>query len=86
MINVTKRRAMWTLAGICVLGAAFRFYHLAWGAQYYHFQMDEHFVMGPATVLRRDPRAAAMGSKFFMISLHEGSVQIPCRRLTRDWI
>ncbi len=30
--------------------------------------MDEHFVLGPADTLRRDVRAAAMGSKFFMYS------------------
>src|SRR4029453_738433 len=43
-------------------------YNLAWGAPYYHFHMDEHFVIGPADTLRRDVRAAAMGSKFFMYS------------------
>ena len=42
------------------------FYNLAWGAPSYHFHMDEHFVLGPANVLRRDPHAAAMGPKFFM--------------------
>jgi hypothetical protein len=54
------------LAAITAVGAAFRFYNLAWGAPYYHFHMDEHFVLGPANTLRTDPRAAAMGSKFFM--------------------
>src|SRR6266704_701465 len=66
VINISKRRAIWALAGICAAGAAFRFYNLAWGAPYYHFQIDEHFVLGPANVLRHDTRAAAMGSKFFM--------------------
>ena len=56
------------LAAIVAVGAAFRFYNLAWGAPYYHFHMDEHFVLGPADTLRRDVRAAAMGSKFFMYS------------------
>ena len=54
------------LAAITAVGAAFRFYNLAWGAPYYHFHMDEHFVLGPANTLRTDPRAAAMGPKFFM--------------------
>jgi hypothetical protein len=56
------------LAAIVAVGAAFRFYNLAWGAPYYHFHRDEHFVLGPADTLRRDVRAAAMGSKFFMYS------------------
>ena len=59
---------MWILAAIVAVGGAFRFYNLAWGAPYYHFHMDEHFVLGPADTLRRDVRAAAMGAKFFMYS------------------
>lgn len=59
---------MLILAAIVAVGAAFRFYNLAWGAPYYHFHMDEHFVLGPADTLRHDVRAAAMGSKFFMYS------------------
>jgi hypothetical protein len=54
------------LAAITAVGAAFRFYNLAWGAPYYHFHIDEHFVLAPANTLRTDPRAAAMGPKFFM--------------------
>ena len=65
-MNVTKRQALWVLAAITAIGAALRFYNLAWGAPYYHFHMDEHFVLGPANVLRTDSRAAAMGPKFFM--------------------
>ena len=65
---MSRRRALWILAAIVAVGAAFRFYNLAWGAPYYHFHMDEHFVLGPADTLRRDVRAAAMGSKFFMYS------------------
>ena len=65
-MNVTKRQALWTLAAITAVGAAFRFYNLGWGAPYYHFHIDEHFVLGPANTLRTDPRAAAMGPKFFM--------------------
>ena len=56
------------LTAIVAVGALFRFYNLAWGAPYYHFHMDEHFVLGPADTLRRDVRAAAMGPKFFMYS------------------
>jgi len=65
---VNQKRSLWILAAIVAVGAAFRFYNLAWGAPYYHFHMDEHFVIGPADTLRRDVRAAAMGSKFFMYS------------------
>ena len=65
---MSKRKpfGFWPRSWRC--GAAFRFYNLAWGAPYYHFHMDEHFVLGPADTLRRDVRAAAMGSKFFMYS------------------
>ena len=66
MISISKRQALWALAAICAAGAAMRFYNLAWGAPYYHFHMDEHFVLGPANVLRRNPGEAAMGPKFFM--------------------
>ena len=65
---MNHRKALWILAAIVAAGAAFRFYNLAWGAPYYHFHMDEHFVLGPADTLRHDVRAAAMGSKFFMYS------------------
>ena len=66
MISITKRQALWALAAICAAGAAMRFYNLAWGAPYYHFHQDEHYVLAPANTLRHDPRAAAMGPKFFM--------------------
>ena len=66
MRSPTRRQALWILAAITAAGAAFRFYNLAWGAPYYHFHMDEHFVLGPADTLRNDVRAAAMGPKFFM--------------------
>ena len=66
MRSPTRRQARWILAAITAAGAAFRFYNLAWGAPYYHFHMDEHFVLGPADTLRNDVRAAAMGPKFFM--------------------
>ncbi len=59
---------MLALAAIVMLGTAFRFYGLGWGAPYYHFHIDEHFVLGPADVLRRDPDEAAMLPKFFMYS------------------
>ena len=66
--GITKRQAFLLLAAITALGAAFRYYNLGWGAPYYHFHMDEHFVLGPADVLRRDSREAAMLPKFFMYS------------------
>jgi 4-amino-4-deoxy-L-arabinose transferase-like glycosyltransferase len=66
--TVSRQKALWILTAIVAVGAAFRFYNLGWGAPYYHFHIDEHFVLGPADTLRRDVRAAAMGSKFFMYS------------------
>ncbi len=68
MPTISERQAFWILAVITALGAAFRFYNLAWGAPFYHFHMDEHFVLQPADTLRRSTRDAAMGSKFFMYS------------------
>lgn len=54
------------LAAITAIGAAFRFYNLGWGAPYYHFHIDEHFVLASADMLRRDPHEAAMSPKYFM--------------------
>jgi hypothetical protein len=48
------------------VGALFRFYGLAWGAPYFHFHQDEHFVLSSADMLRPDPSVAAMSPKFFM--------------------
>jgi hypothetical protein len=67
-LNLSRRQALWMLAAITAAGAAFRFYNLGWGAPYYHFHIDEHFVLGPADLLRRSTRDAAMGPKFFMYS------------------
>jgi hypothetical protein len=66
--TISRRQAFWALTAITALGAAFRFYNLAWGAPFYHFHMDEHFVLQPADTLRRSTRDAAMGAKFFMYS------------------
>jgi 4-amino-4-deoxy-L-arabinose transferase-like glycosyltransferase len=51
---------------ICGLAAALRFTGLAWGAPYFHFHIDEHFVFSGADMLRRSLHEAAMSSKFFM--------------------
>lgn len=66
--DLDKRTALYLLAAVTALGAAFRFYGLTWGTPYYHFHMDEHFVLAPADQLRADERAAAMMPKFFMYS------------------
>jgi hypothetical protein len=66
--EIGRRQALWALAAIIALGAAFRFYNLAWGAPYYHFHIDEHFVLGPADALRHSTEKAAMSAKFFMYS------------------
>jgi 4-amino-4-deoxy-L-arabinose transferase-like glycosyltransferase len=56
------------LALIVAAGAAVRFYNLGWGAPYYHFHIDEHFVFVGAVELRKDFLAAAASPKFFMYS------------------
>jgi Dolichyl-phosphate-mannose-protein mannosyltransferase len=59
-------RAQVALAVVVALAAALRFYGLAWGAPYFHFHIDEHFVFVGAERLRVGMRAAAMSGKFFM--------------------
>ena len=68
MSPIPGRKALWILAAITAIAAALRFYNLAWGAPFYHFHIDEHFVLGPADALRRDTREAVMAPKFFMYS------------------
>ncbi|MGE0705011.1 MAG: ArnT family glycosyltransferase [Vicinamibacterales bacterium] len=63
-----RRTALILLAIATAIGALFRFYRLDWGAPYFHFHMDEHYVFMGADLLRRDPERAAMSSKFFMYS------------------
>ncbi len=67
-MTLTSRRAAWILTGITALGGFLRFYNLAWGAPYYHFHIDEHFVLGPADSMHRSMRDAVMWPKFFMYS------------------
>jgi 4-amino-4-deoxy-L-arabinose transferase-like glycosyltransferase len=66
--DLDRRTALLLLAAITALAALFRFDGLAWGAPYYHFHIDEHFVLGPADSMRQSMRAAAMWPKFFMYS------------------
>jgi hypothetical protein len=51
---------------VVVLAGILRFYGLAWGAPYFHFHIDEHFVFVGADRLRVSMEAAAMSGKFFM--------------------
>jgi 4-amino-4-deoxy-L-arabinose transferase-like glycosyltransferase len=53
---------------VTLAGAALRVYNLQWGAPYYHFHIDEHFVFSGADMLARNPHEAAMSPKFFMYS------------------
>jgi len=64
--SLSRSRALAWLAAITAIGAALRYYGLAWGAPYYHFHIDEHFVFSAADLLRRSAHDAAMSSKFFM--------------------
>jgi hypothetical protein len=59
---------MAVLAVITAVGGALRFYNLAWGAPYFHFHIDEHFVFMGADLLRKSMRDAALSPKFFMYS------------------
>jgi hypothetical protein len=54
------------LSLIVVLAGVLRFYGLAWGAPYFHFHIDEHFVFVGADRLRVSMEAAALSAKFFM--------------------
>ncbi len=54
------------LAFIVAAAALLRFYGLAWGAPYFHFHIDEHYVFVGAALLRTSMRAAAHSGKFFM--------------------
>ena len=51
---------------ICAVAAMVRFTGLSWGAPYFHFHIDEHFVFQGADMLRRSLREASMSPKFFM--------------------
>ena len=64
---VPYRERLW-LGLILVAGAALRFYNLAWGAPYFHFHIDEHFVFSGADMLARSVDEAAQSPKFFMYS------------------
>jgi len=58
--------AVLALVLICVVAAAFRFIGLGWGAPYFHFHIDEHYVFQGADMLRRSVHEAAISGKFFM--------------------
>jgi 4-amino-4-deoxy-L-arabinose transferase-like glycosyltransferase len=64
----SARASALLLALIVAAGAAVRFYNLGWGAPYYHFHIDEHFVFAGALEIRRDFFAAGGAPKFFMYS------------------
>jgi hypothetical protein len=66
LVDRSNRRALMMLAVITAVGGAFRFYNLAWGAPYFHFHMDEHYVFMGADLLRKSMRDAALSGKFFM--------------------
>src|ERR1700694_6031293 len=51
---------------ICGVAAVLRFSYLSWGAPYFHFHIDEHFVFSGADMLRRSLREASLSAKFFM--------------------
>lgn len=63
---LTRSRALIALAVITAIGGLFRFYNLGWGAPYYHFHIDEHFVFQGADLLRESMQKAAESPKYFM--------------------
>jgi 4-amino-4-deoxy-L-arabinose transferase-like glycosyltransferase len=63
---LTRSRALIWLAVITIIGGVFRFYNLGWGAPYYHFHIDEHFVFQGADFLRESIQKAAESPKYFM--------------------
>lgn len=65
---LTRAHALVALAVITAVAGAFRFYNLGWGAPYFHFHIDEHYVFSGADLMRRSMRAAAESDKFFMYS------------------
>lgn len=66
--DLSRRQTIVLVTLATLIGAAFRFYNLAWGAPYHHFHIDEHVVFSYANALARDSREAAQMSKFFMYS------------------
>ncbi len=66
--DLSRRTALFWVAIATAIGAAFRFYNLAWGAPYFHFHIDEHVVFTYADALARDSQEAAASPKFFMYS------------------
>ena len=68
MTALSRKRALLLLSFITAAGAAVRFYGLGWGAPYYHFHIDEHFVFAGALAIRADFFEAANSAKFFMYS------------------
>jgi 4-amino-4-deoxy-L-arabinose transferase-like glycosyltransferase len=67
-VSSVARSTALVVALITAAAAAVRFLGLAWGAPYYHFHIDEHFVFLGASAIRADFLAAADSPKFFMYS------------------
>ena len=66
--DLSRRSALLWVTAATAVGAALRFYGLAWGAPYFHFHIDEHIVFTYAESLSRDTKEAAESAKFFMYS------------------
>jgi hypothetical protein len=66
--DLSRRSALLWVAAATAVGAALRFYGLAWGAPYFHFHIDEHIVFTYAESLSRNTKEAAESAKFFMYS------------------
>jgi hypothetical protein len=60
-----RSRPLLLLTVITILGGAFRFYNLLWGAPYHHFHSDEHELFVGADLLYQSAGAAARSGKFF---------------------
>ncbi|MCC7007342.1 MAG: glycosyltransferase family 39 protein [Acidobacteria bacterium] len=64
--GLTRGRALLLLSLVTLAGGVLRFVGIGWGAPYFHFHMDEHYVFMGADLLRKSMRDAAMSGKFFM--------------------
>ena len=73
---LSRPRALLALAVITGLGGAFRFYNLAWGAPYFHFHIDEHFVfVGAGSAARQHGEGGALAQVLHVRAAPDASAE-----------